>query len=156
VKKLLLLLILAAGLFSRLYKINIPLADHHSWRQADTAAVARNYIKESWDFLRPRIDNLVPLHPGVPNKGRLFLVEPPVYNSIVAGFYSLLGVQERWARLVSVIFSLGSIVFIYLISGFLLGEKTGLLSALFMAILPYNIFYSRVILPEPMIIFLTL
>lgn len=155
-KKLLLLLILAVGLFLRLYKINIPLADHHSWRQADTAAVARNYIKEGWDFLHPRIDNLVPLHPGVPNNGRLFLVEPPVYNSIVAGFYSLFGVQEKWARLASTIFSLGSIVFIYLISGFYLGEKVGLLSALFMAILPYNIFYSRVILPEPMIVFLTL
>lgn len=155
-KKVLLFLILIIAFSLRYYKISIPLADHHSWRQADTAAVARNYLKEGWDFLRPKIDNFIPLHPGVPNQERLFLVEPPIYNSLVAGAYSLLGVQERWARLISIIFSLGAIVFLYLITGHYFGEKIGLLSAFFMAVLPYNIFYSRVILPEPMIIFLTL
>ncbi|OQA93350.1 MAG: hypothetical protein BWY24_00496 [Microgenomates group bacterium ADurb.Bin219] len=52
--KVFLFFILALGFCSRLYKINIPLADHHSWRQADTAAVARNYIKEGWNFFFPK------------------------------------------------------------------------------------------------------
>jgi len=155
-KNTILFFIIFLGLILRLYKIDIPLADHHSWRQADTAAVARNFIKEGWTFLKPHIDNMVPLHPGVPNNGRLFLVEPPIYNSIVAGFYSVLGVKIRWARLVSIFFSLGSIVFLYLLAEKYFGEKVGLLSAFFYAILPYNIFYSRVVLPEPMIIFFTL
>ncbi|HNP89676.1 MAG TPA: glycosyltransferase family 39 protein [Candidatus Woesebacteria bacterium] len=154
--KVFLFFILALGFCSRLYKINIPLADHHSWRQADTAAVARNYIKEGWNFFFPKIDNFVPLHLGKPNDQRLFLVEPPIYNSLVAGVYKLIGVREKWARLVSIIFSLGSTVFLYFIAKNFFGEKTGLLSAFFFAILPYNIFYSRVVLPEPMIIFLTL
>lgn len=140
----------------RVYKVNIPLADHHSWRQADTAAVARNFIKEGWSFFAPKIDNMTPLHPGVTNDKRLFLVEPPIYNSIVAGVYLLGGVKIKWARLVSVLFSLGSIIFLYLIAKSYFGEKIGLLSAFFFAVLPFNIFYSRVVLPEPMIIFLTL
>jgi 4-amino-4-deoxy-L-arabinose transferase-like glycosyltransferase len=149
-----LILVLAFGL--RLYKIDTPLADHHSWRQADTAAVARNFIKEGWDFLRPRIDNLMPLHSDKLNSERLFLVEPPIYNSLVAGVYRIFGVQVKYARLVSIIFSLGSILFLYLITTHFWGETTGLLAAFFFATLPYNIFYSRVVLPEPMIIFLTL
>jgi 4-amino-4-deoxy-L-arabinose transferase-like glycosyltransferase len=149
-----LILILAFGL--RLYKIDIPLADHHSWRQADTAAVSRNFIKEGWDFLQPRIDNLTPLRPGKLNNERLFLVEPPIYNSLVAGVYRIFGVQEKYARLTSVIFSLGSIVFLYLITAYFWGKTTALLAAFFFAVLPYNVFYSRVVLPEPMIIFLTL
>jgi len=153
---LFLFLILILGFILRLYKIDIPLADHHSWRQADTAAVARNFVKEGWNFLKPKIDNMVPLHPGKPNNERLFLVEPPIYNSIVAGIYKIFGVKERWARLVSVIFSLGSIIFLYLIASFYFGEIVGLLASFFFAILPFNIFYSRVILPEPMIIFFTL
>lgn len=155
-KKLTLFLILLLALFLRLYKLDIPLADHHSWRQADTAAVARNYIKEGWNFFLPKIDNMVPLNTGLPNDQRLFLVEPPVYNSVVAGVYSVLGINIKWARLVSLIFSLGSIVFLYLIAKFYFGEKTALLSSLFFAILPFNVFYSRVVLPEPMILFLTL
>lgn len=154
--KIILILILILGLILRLYKVNIPLADHHSWRQADTAAVSRNFIKEGWNFLLPKIDNMTPLHPGIPNNERLFLVEPPIYNSIIAGFYYFLGVDVQWARLVTILFSLGSIIFLYLISKTYFGEKVGLLSAFFFSVLPYNIFYSRVVLPEPMIIFFVL
>ncbi len=154
--KLILLAILVLGFVLRLYKIDTPLADHHSWRQADTAAVARNFIKTGFDFFKPQIDNFIPLHPGVPNKERLFLVEPPIYNSLVAGVYSILGVDIKWARMVSILFSLGSAFLLYLISKRFFGEKVGLLSAFFFSVLPYNIFYSRAVLPEPMIIFLTL
>ena len=42
---LILFLILFLALILRLYKIDIPLADFHSWRQADTAAVARNFLR---------------------------------------------------------------------------------------------------------------
>ncbi len=154
--KLILLAILVLGFVLRLYKIDTPLADHHSWRQADTAAVARNFIKTGFDFFKPQIDNFIPLHPGVPNKERLFLVEPPIYNSLVAGVYSILGVDIKWARMVSIFFSLCSAFLLYLISKRFFGEKVGLLSAFFFSVLPYNIFYSRAVLPEPMIIFLTL
>ena len=154
--RFILFIIILLGLALRLYKIDIPLADHHSWRQADTAAVARNFVKEGWNFFKPRIDNMVPLNTGLPNDERLFFVEPPLYNSLVAGVYSVLGVNVKWARAVSLIFSLGSIILLYLIARFYFGERVALFSALFFAILPFNVFYSRAVLPEPMIIFLTL
>lgn len=154
--KIILLIILILGLGLRFYKIEIALADHHSWRQADTAAVARNFIKEGWDFLHPKIDNLTPLHPNVPNNERLFMVEPPIYNSLVAAIYKIGGIKIAYARMVSILFSLGSIVFLYLIAAKLLDKRVGLLAAFFFAVLPYNIFYSRVVLPEPMTVFLNL
>jgi 4-amino-4-deoxy-L-arabinose transferase-like glycosyltransferase len=153
----LLSIILILAVVLRLYKINIPLADHHSWRQADTAAVARNFIKEGWNFWQPKIDNMTPLaHPDMPNPQRLFLVEPPIYQTIVGGFYHVFGVREELARLVSVMFSLGSIIFLYLLALTYVSKRVALLSAFFFTVLPYNIFYSRVILPEPMMIFLSL
>lgn len=154
--KIILFLIIVLGLGLRLYKIDIPLADHHSWRQADTAAVARNFVKSGWHFTKPQIDNFIPLHPNVPNTERLFLVEPPIYNSLIAGVYSILGVDIKWARMVSILFSLGSAFLLYLISRRFFGEKVGLLSAFFFSVLPFGVFYSRVVLPEPMIIFFTL
>ena len=49
---LILFFILIIAFILRLYKINSPLADLHSWRQVDTAAVARNYVKNGVDLLK--------------------------------------------------------------------------------------------------------
>jgi 4-amino-4-deoxy-L-arabinose transferase-like glycosyltransferase len=149
-------LVMVLALVLRLYKIDIPLADHHSWRQADTAAVARNFVKEKFDFFHPRIDNMAPLRPGTLNEQRYFLVEPPFYQAVVAGFYRLFGVKESLARLVSILFSLGALVFLFLLVSRLVNSWVGLLSAFFMAVLPYSIFYSRVIMPESMMLFAAL
>ena len=151
---LLLVLIILLSFGLRLYKINSPLADHHSWRQSDTAAVARNFIKEGFDFFHPRIDNMAPLSTSSNgNKERLFMVEPPIYQTIILPFYKIFGVKESLARLVSIIFSLGAIVFLYLLVSKLTNKWIGLLSAFFMGVLPYSIFYSRTILPESLILF---
>lgn len=151
------LLILVGAFVVRLYKLDLPLADHHSWRQADTAAVARNFVRDGFDFFRPRIDNMTFLQsPQLLNPERFFFTEPPLYNSLVAGVYSFFGVQERWARLVAICFSLGSLSFIFLLVKKNWGPRPALLSAFFFAFLPYGIFYSRTILPEPLMVFLSL
>ncbi len=53
-----LLLILMGGLVVRLYKFNAPVADWHSWRQVDTSAVSRNFVKDGFDILHPKFDDL--------------------------------------------------------------------------------------------------
>lgn len=154
---LLLALILLIGFSLRLYKLDIPLADHHSWRQSDTAAVARNFIKEGFDFLHPKIDNMTPVSKEIfPNPQRYFFVEPPIYQTIVAGLYSLFGVQEKLARMVSIAFSLGAIVFLYLLVRKLTNQWVGLLASFFMAALPFSIYYSRVVMPETEMLFTSL
>ncbi|MBI2051881.1 glycosyl transferase, partial [Candidatus Roizmanbacteria bacterium] len=47
---LILFAILLVALLFRWYKIDTPLADLHSWRQADTAAVSRNFVRESFNL----------------------------------------------------------------------------------------------------------
>ncbi|MCX8008432.1 MAG: hypothetical protein N3A54_01875, partial [Patescibacteria group bacterium] len=53
---LILCCICSIGVVLRMYKIHHPIADWHSWRQADTAAVARNFLRFGIDPLRPRYD----------------------------------------------------------------------------------------------------
>ena len=150
-------LILAFGLWLRLYKIDIPLADHHSWRQADTAAVSRNFIKEGFNFFYPKIDNMTYLQsPQLLNPERLFMAEPPIYNSLVAAVYKITSVKEAWARAVTIFFSLGSVLILYLILDHLTNRTTALWGALIGVGLPYGIFYGRVILPEPLMVFVSL
>ena len=52
-EKVLLVAILIVGFIVRLYKINSPIADWHSFRQADTAAVARVYLEKGINLLEP-------------------------------------------------------------------------------------------------------
>lgn len=152
-----LFLILLLALVARLYKIDAPVADWHSWRQADTAAVTRNFIKEGFNPFLPKYDDLsgAAEHPMF-NVGRYRLVEFPIYNIAVYPFYLFFGVQERYDRLVSVLFSLGSIIFVYLITRRYKGTFTALVVAAIFALLPFNIFFSRTTLPEPTFIFFAL
>lgn len=150
--------IVVIGFVVRLYKIDNPIADWHSWRQADTAAVARNFFQDGYNPFLPKYDDMsgVAEHP-VPNPGRYRFVEFPIYNSIVYFAYLLnSGVDEKLARLINVFFSLGSIFFIFFIAKKYFGNLTAFLSSLLFAILPYNIYFSRVILPEPSLIFFCL
>jgi 4-amino-4-deoxy-L-arabinose transferase-like glycosyltransferase len=152
---LILSLILILSLALRLYKINLPIADRHSWRQADTAAVARNFIKEGFDFKNPKVDNMAPVSEEItPNPERLFYVEPPIYQTIIYPFYKIFGIDEKIARGVSISFSLLAIIFLFsLVDKITENKKIALLSAFFMGILPFSVYYSRVVMPEPEMLF---
>lgn len=151
--------ILVIGFCLRLYKIDNPIADWHSWRQADTAAVARNFYQEGYNPFLPRGDDMSAISEIKPvlNLNRYRMVEFPIYSSLVYFLYFLNGgVDEKLARMVSVFFSLGSMVFIYLIVKKYSSVIHALLSAFVFAVLPYSIYFSRVTLPEPSLVFFSL
>jgi 4-amino-4-deoxy-L-arabinose transferase-like glycosyltransferase len=157
-KKAGLILIIGLALLVRFYRINAPLADWHSWRQADTAAVSRNFIKKGFDWLHPRFDDLSNMASGLENPEGYRFVEFPIYNTFHALLAKYLPFFDLvvWGRLLSIFSSIGSLVFLYLIVRHFLGDKVALLSAFFFAVLPFNVYYSRVILPEPMMLFTSL
>lgn len=150
--------VLAFGFWVRLYKIDNPVADWHSWRQADTAAVARNFFKEGFNPFVPKYDDMSGVaEKPIPNPNRYRFVEFPIYGSLV--YFSYLfngGVDEKLARAVSALMSLGSAVFLFLIVRRYWGKFSGLLSSAIFLFLPYNIYFSRVILPEPTFVFFCL
>src|SRR5689334_23268316 len=111
-----LVLIIVLAFFVRLYKLDSPIADWHSWRQADTAAVTRNFIKEGFNPFYPKYDDMSAVaDDSVINIGRFRFVEFPLYNIFVYPLYLTLGVNIIYSRLVSIFFSLGSIIFLYFI-----------------------------------------
>lgn len=148
-----LLIIIALALLVRLYKIDYPLADWHSWRQVDTSSVTRVFSQEGLDLLHPRYQDISSIPSGQENPQGWRMVELPLYNFLHLQVFNLSGLNlETSGRLTSVIISLWSLVALYLIVKKISGEWTGLLAAFFFAFLPFNIFYSRVVLPEPLVI----
>ncbi len=153
---LLSVIILIAFVF-RAYKLNTPLADLHSWRQTDTAAVARNFIKFDFDLLKPRFDDLSSIASGLDNPQGYRMVEFPLYSAIFASAYKYFpGIPlEIYGRLTTIVFSLTIIAIIY----FLLLKESGRLAAvtggLVYAIFPFFVFFSRVVLPDTMALSMT-
>ena len=152
----LLSLILLLAFSLRLYRINNPVADWHAFRQADTASVTREYVKaDKIDLLRPHYQDLSNIQSGFDNLEGYRMVEFPFINGglalILKTFRSLDLVL--FSRLASVFVSLLTIVVIYQLVKAVSGQKTALLSALVYAVLPYSVFYSRAILPEPYFLF---
>lgn len=145
-------IILLLAFILRLYKINIPLADLHSWRQADTAAVARNFVKDGIDLLHPRFDDLSPNQSafGLENPKGWRMVEFPIYNAIFAYLYKNFPQLSLivWGRLTSIFFSLILIFIIYYLVLKEVSRVAAIFSAFTYSVFPFFVFFSRVILPE--------
>jgi hypothetical protein len=157
--KLLLVLIFLGGFLVRLYKIDNPIADWHSWRQADTSAVTRNYFKYGVNLAFPKYDDFSDVSgKGLLNPDGFRFVEFPIFNLIhfslakIFPFKSL----EFWGRMVSVIASVFSAGLIYGLVKRHSDYWTGLLAAFFYLYLPFNIYFGRVVLPDPLMVTLFL
>lgn len=149
--------LLFLGTWLRLYRVDAPLADWHSWRQADTAAVARNFVKAEFNLLYPQSDSLLALNDkGLENPNRWFINEFPLYNAIVALIYLQFGVNPMYGRLVSIFFAITGAFFLYLLVRRLLGVKTAILALVFYLLNPYNVFYGRVFMPDPTFVSLSI
>ncbi len=158
---LILIIFLILGFLVRLYKIDNPIADWHSWRQADTSAVTRNFVKYGVNVLYPRYDDFTDVSgKGLFNPKGYRYVEFPIFNLVHYLVFMILSpVQvtlEAAGRLTSVLASLVSATLLYLIVSRRTNKTTGLMSSFFYLFLPYNIFFTRVVLPDPLMVTLFL
>src|SRR5215469_15755799 len=144
------LVILAIGLVLRLKGIHSPLLDHPGWRQGDTASIARNFATLNYNILYPQTNYDGP----PPNYVELELQIVPF---LAATFYKIFGVHEIIGRLITMAFSLGTVVTIGIFARWLfMSEIAGLFAAFFFATFPGSVYYGRTFTPDTtMVFFLT-
>ncbi|MCI0449927.1 MAG: glycosyltransferase family 39 protein [Chlorobi bacterium] len=134
-------IILFITLLVRLYHIDFPVLGWHSWRQSDSASIARNFYENGFNILNPQVNWA--------GAGRGFVEsEFQIYPFIVSVLYALFGVNDMWGRVVSVLFSILTVYGLYLLVKKFINEQTALWSAFIYAIIPLNIFYGRAFMPE--------
>jgi len=144
------LVILVLGVVVRLWKIESPILDWHSWRQTDTAAVTRIWAEGGVDVLHPKYYDISSIQTGLFNPQGLRMVEFPIYNLIHYRIYKVapqIGIDTT-GRLTSVFFSAVSLVFLFLLVKKIYGARTGLVASSLFAFLPFSIYYGRAVLPE--------
>ncbi|MGA7570004.1 MAG: glycosyltransferase family 39 protein [Candidatus Aquilonibacter sp.] len=145
-----LFLIVAFGLLLRLKGIHDPLLDHPAWRQGDTASIARNFAHLQYSIMYPQTNYDGP----PPNYVELELQIVPF---LAATLYKLFGVHEIFGRLITLVFSLGTVAVVGFFGRWLFSSAlAGLAAAFFYAIFPGSIYYGRTFTPDTaMVFFLT-
>ncbi len=150
------LILLIGGLIARTYKLDLPLGDWHSWRQADTAAVSW-FLNKHLDLLHPRFFDISDIPSGHYNPNGYRFVEFPVYNLLHLTTYKIIILTpftfkypfEVAGRLTSSLMWLIGGVFLFYLLKKIANQKLAFLTIFFYLYLPYTIYYSRTILPGP-------
>jgi 4-amino-4-deoxy-L-arabinose transferase-like glycosyltransferase len=145
-------IILISFVIVRLYKINGPVADWHSWRQVDTASVTRTYVEQGLDLLHPRYHDISAIQTGYFNPNGYRFVEFPIFNFFhyqVFKAFPQIGFDTS-GRLVSIVSALITSISLYILGRKLFSRWVGILAMFFYAQLPFNVYFTRVILPDPL------
>jgi 4-amino-4-deoxy-L-arabinose transferase-like glycosyltransferase len=145
INKKILIAILFLSIVIRLFHISFPLIGWHSWRQADTASIARNFYLNDHNILYPQIE-------WRGNTDGFVESEFHIYPFIVSILYSIFGMNDMWGRIVSVVFAIFTIYGLYLLVRKIISEKTALWAAFIYSILPLNIYFTRAFMPESLML----
>ncbi|KUK79079.1 MAG: PMT family glycosyltransferase, 4-amino-4-deoxy-L-arabinose transferase [Microgenomates bacterium 39_7] len=135
----------------RLYRVDNPVLDWHAFRQADTASVTYRYTLEGVNLLYPKYHDLSNIQSGLDNPEGYRMVEFPLINGFIAIILRALPEADLviTSRFISILASTGTMIFLYWFIKQILSHQLALLSVIFFGLMPFSIFYSRVILPEP-------
>lgn len=148
---LVLIAMILLGFAVRMYKYSSPIADWHSWRQAGVASVSDIFLKDGLDVLHPKYYDISTSQTGYYNPNGYWFVELPIFSVIHFFLVKYLSLDFILAgRLISIVASLVSAFYIFKIARKFIGNMGGLLAAFFFLFLPFNIYYSRTLLPEPL------
>lgn len=135
-------------LAARGWGINNPPFDHESWRQADTESMALRI-----STTEPGLHWLLPqlyYEGAAPNFVQL---EPPLFPLVTGLIYRVIGRQFWVPRLLSVLLFALSAVFLYRLGRRYFRPLTALMGTLFYVSYPISLYYSRAIMPEPLLLF---
>jgi 4-amino-4-deoxy-L-arabinose transferase-like glycosyltransferase len=143
--------ILVLGLGVRLIGLDEPLIDWQAWRQADTAAIARNFYEEGGDLLHPQVDWRGTTTGYVETNF-------PLFPYLVSRVYGLIGGAGEWVgRLFAAISFTAAAFLLYGLAWRLYGLPwIARLSALLFLLFPLGIFFGRAFMPEAMMLLLSI
>jgi len=129
-----------AAMAARLPGLDGDLADHDTWRQTDTAAIARNFLDQP-EILWPRIDW------GAPGPGYVES-EFQVFPFTVSLLYRVFGEDPLLGRLLAIVLAGVACLVFARLARRLLPPWPALAATAFLAMSPIVFRYSRAFMPE--------
>ena len=138
--------ILLLALAFRLYRIDAPFIDAHSWRQVTNADIARHFADGSLNIFEPRV--------SWGGRDGLVGMEFPLLQWLTGLVWRVASESAALARTVAIAFSVFSVWLLYVLGARLFGWPAGRAAAFFMAVSPGVVFFGRSLLSDtPMLTF---
>ena len=125
----------------RLPGINEPVSGWHAWRQADTAAIARNFAEEDMNILHPRVDWRGETAGQIES-------EFPIVSWASAALIRLGSPENAALRLPSIVTSVLGVLAVLALGSRWCGPRVGWIAALTYGLLPFGVYFGRVPMPE--------
>lgn len=135
-----LLAVLGVALVLRVWRVDVPYIDAHSWRQVTNADIARHFATSTVDLF----------HPQVSWGGRDGVVgmEFPLLQWTTGLLWRVTGESQVVGRLVAIVWSVLGVAALYGLGRRLLGRAGGLAAASLMAVSPGVVYFGRTFLSD--------
>ena len=127
---------ITVGVLLRLIQLWMPIVGVHSWRQADTAAMARHFALSDTPIWLPQIDWAGAAEGYVES-------EFPLFPFLVGRLYQLFGIQEWLGRGLALLCSALTIWLVIRLGRRWFGPQAGWWGGLFFAIAPLGVSPGR-------------
>jgi hypothetical protein len=142
--------IVTFGFAARAATLRTPIFDHHSWRQADTAAIARNFVRERFNPLYPQVDWRGSQPTGYVETGL------ELQALLVAILWRAAGIHVETGRALAAAMYVGTALLLYRFARRRYDEPTALAAVYAHAFaFPLGLFGDRAYLNEPLLILLS-
>jgi hypothetical protein len=142
--------ILLFGFLVRAQTFRAPVFDHHNWRQADTAQIARNFWRERFNPFFPQVDQRGAQEHGYVETGLEIYAFAMACVARVAGFYPQIG------RVLNSLLFVGSGLLLFRFLRRRYDASAALIGLFVYAFgLPLSLFLDRAVMNEPTLMFLS-
>ncbi len=158
----------ALALTLRCYGLTAPLLDYHSWRQADTASIARNYAANGYRLPYPQVD-WGGRTPGYVES------EFPLYTYGLALLYGIFGTHDWLGRLLTALYGAAAVVALYGLArsvgkggmgeapiekpthfpndlGMLHRGRAAIYAGATLALMPFPLYFGRTVMPDTLML----
>ena len=149
-RRWILLFSITLGFMARMATFQVPLLDHHAWRQADGATIARNFYREGLHPLRPAIDARGDAADGTVATGL------ELHALIFAAVSRLTGYSDMVGRVVSALCFPVTALLLWSFCRSRYGEDAALIAAFIYSLgLPLVVYAERSVWNEPVLLLLS-
>lgn len=149
--RLQLLFLVAVFVIVSITGITLPYVGFHAFNFNIYSQIAHNY--NTFGLLETKFAPVVSVTEGLPLKPEYYLHHPPLVSLVIALFFKLFGEHFWVGRLSVIVFSCGSMLFLYLIGVELKGKKFALLTLTVGTLLPASALFGRMIGQESLVLF---
>ena len=132
--------IVLLALAFRLYRLDVPFVDGHSWRQVTNADIARHFTEGSLNLFLPRVS-----WGGI---NGVVGMEFPLLQYLTGLLWIVTGESHVVGRLVATAFSLSAVITIYFLGTRLYGRPAGRAAAFLLAVSPGAVYFGRAFMSD--------